>query len=67
MYIFNSEFWAYFLGLNLFQKIQMVATEPALTVLAGVVVVGLFIGWRMMPKKKDITHGSAEWGTIKDA
>lgn len=67
MYIFNSEFWAYFAGLNLFQKIQMIATEPELTVLAGVFIVGLFIGWRMMPKKRDITHGSAEWGTIKDA
>lgn len=67
MYIFSSEFWAYFGGLNLFQKMQVIAQEPVLTVLAGAVVVGLFIGWRMMPKKRDITHGSAEWGTIKDA
>ena len=67
MYIFNTEFWADFAGLNLFQKIQLIAQEPVLATMAGAVLIGLFIAWRMIPKKQDITHGSASWGTIKDA
>ena len=73
IYIFDLNFWQYFFNdLSFMQQIQMVADNYLLW-FAFSVILGL-PGWCLVKmfkiafaKKTDITHGSAEWGTIQDA
>ena len=73
IYIFDTNFWAYFFNdLTFMQQIQMVSDNYllwfAFSVILGVPGWAL---WKLLAiafeKKPDITHGSAAWGTIQDA
>ena len=73
MYILYVDFWRYFFNdLTFMQQIQMVTDNYPLW-FAFLVILGVpgWALWKLLviafEKKPDVTHGSAEWGTIQDA
>lgn len=71
-YLFTDWFWAEFFGYSLGDKIQSILLNPELFVIfavpTGALVYALFKLIKLVfRKKRRITHGSAEWGTLQDA